>query len=124
MQKSFVALCLLFALSLSAQPKSYYLYVLKLVRKDAAKTGFTDAEKAIISEHAAYHAKLTKDGVEVVAGPTLDDDPIGIVVYSAATAEEAKSIMNADPAVVKGIMTATLHPFAFAFGTAKPTKSE
>jgi uncharacterized protein YciI len=106
------------------QKKSYFVYFLKLVRKDTMKTGFTDSEKGVMGEHAAYHARLTKEGTEVLAGPTVDDDPVGICVFSAASIDEAKSIAGNDPAVAKGLMTVTVYPFQFAFGTAAPPRTK
>lgn len=103
-----------------APQTNYYIYILKLTRPEILTKGPTDAEKTILSDHAAYHAKLTKDGIEIAAGPTLDDDPLGIAIFTAHSLDEAKAIMNADPAVAHGVMTATLHPWRFAFGTAKP----
>ena len=111
---------LLFLATAQAPVPHYYIYILKLARTDLVKTGPTAEERAILDEHGAYHAKLTKDGIEIAAGPTIEDDPFGIAIFTAASDDAAKAIMNADPAVSKGVMTATLHRWHFAFGTAKP----
>ena len=122
MKKRLIVASLLVALatSMSGEPtKTYYVYFLKFARKNAIKTGFTEAEKAVLAEHSRYHARLAKEGTEIVGGPTLDADPTGIAIIKASSIEEAKEIMNADPTVAKRVMKATLHPFEFAYGVCK-----
>jgi uncharacterized protein YciI len=41
-------------------------------------------------------------------------DTIGIVLYRAATLNDATALANSDPAVVQGVMTATIHDFRLA----------
>jgi hypothetical protein len=45
------------------------------------------------------------------AGPSLDP-PFGIIVFEAATEEEARRLIDADPSVASGLKTPELHPFA------------
>jgi len=122
MKRLLIAL-LFVATAAQAADKSYYLSIVKFVRKDAMKTGFTEAEMRIMKAHRAYHASLTKEGVELVAGPTIEDDPLGIAIFSAASPEEAMAIMKRDPAVAAGIVTGTLHRFELAFGTAAAVRA-
>jgi uncharacterized protein YciI len=42
------------------------------------------------------------------------DSTFGLVVFAAASEDEARKFMETDPAVVAGVMTATLHPYALA----------
>jgi uncharacterized protein YciI len=51
-----------------------------------------------------------------MAGRTLDetDARFGIVVFEAASEEEARAFMRGDPAIEAGIMVGTLHPFGIA----------
>jgi hypothetical protein len=49
-------------------------------------------------------------GRAILAGPCLDQT-FGIVIVRAHSLEEARSLMQADPAVRNGIMSAELHPF-------------
>ena len=51
----------------------------------------------------------------ILAGRTQEAAAIGIVIFRTSSDEEAMAIMNGDPAVANGIMTATLHPYKVAF---------
>jgi uncharacterized protein YciI len=46
-------------------------------------------------------------------GRTLntDENTMGLTIFRAESEDAARQIMNRDPAVKKGVMTATLHPF-------------
>lgn len=43
-----------------------------------------------------------------------NDENFGIVIFEADALEKALSIVEGDPAIVKGLMTAQLHPFNVA----------
>jgi uncharacterized protein len=90
-----------------------FLYKLQLVRGDMLRTGPTDAEKAVAAEHFAYLQKLNTQGVIILVGRTLntDDTTMGLAVFRAESEDAARQIMNNDPAVTRGLMTATLYPF-------------
>lgn len=51
-----------------------------------------------------------------MAGKTdgLDEKTFGIVIFEADSEEEAKLIMESDPAVAEGIMNAELFPYRVA----------
>jgi uncharacterized protein YciI len=63
-----------------------------------------------MSEHFQYLKALLHDGTLVMAGPALDA-AFGLVVYEAEDEEEARGIMEGDPSVAAGVMSATLHPY-------------
>jgi uncharacterized protein YciI len=90
-----------------------FLYKLQLVRGDMLRTGPTDAEKAVTAEHFAYLQGLTAQGAIILVGRTLttDETTMGLAVFRAESEDAARQIMNNDPAVTKGLMTATLYPF-------------
>lgn len=90
-----------------------FLYKLQLVRKDLLRAGPTDAEQAIVAEHFAYLQNLDAQGVIILVGRTLntDENAMGLAVFRAESEDAARRIMNDDPAVRKGLMTATLYPF-------------
>src|SRR5438034_4507132 len=106
---------LLFASQLQAADKKEYLYMLKAVRPEMLTVGPTEREAAVLKEHAAHLEQLVRDGVLIIGGPTQERDPIGIAIFRASSDEEAKAIMNSDPAVAKGVMSGTLHPYKVAF---------
>jgi uncharacterized protein YciI len=90
-----------------------FLYRLELVRKDMLRTGPTDREQAVVAEHFAYLQDLNVQGVIIFVGRTLstDENAMGLAVFRAESEDAARQIMNSDPAVAKGVMTATLYPF-------------
>jgi uncharacterized protein len=90
-----------------------YMYRVQPTRAAMLTKGPTTAEKAAISEHFERLAKLTKEGVVILAGRTLNTDKssFGIIIFRADSEEAAREIMNGDPAVKKGVMRATLFPF-------------
>ena len=83
----------------SAEPtKTYYVYFLKLARKDAIKTGFTEAEKMVLAEHSKYHARLAKEGVEIVGGHlTLGADEPALSASCTGLATRPLLARNARP---------------------------
>jgi uncharacterized protein YciI len=90
-----------------------FLYRLQLVRGDMLRTGPTDSEQAVVAEHSAYLRNLNAQGVIILVGRTLntDENAMGLTVFRAESEDAAREIMNGDPAVKKGVMTATLYPF-------------
>jgi uncharacterized protein YciI len=85
-------------------------------RREMLTEGTTPEEAEIIGEHFTYLEHLTREGIAVLIGHTLttDQDTMGIVIYKAGSDEEARTLMNADPAVSKGMMSAKLYPFRIA----------
>ena len=90
-----------------------FLYRLQLVRGDMLRTGPTDSEQAVVAEHFAYLQNLSAHGVIILVGRTLttDENTMGLTIFRAESEEAARQIVNSDPAVKKGLMTATLYPF-------------
>jgi uncharacterized protein YciI len=90
-----------------------FLYRLQLVRGDMLRTGPTAAEQAVVAEHFGYLQNLTAQGVIILVGRTLttDENTMGLTIFRAESEDAARQIMDGDPAVKKGLMTATLYPF-------------
>lgn len=65
---------------------------------------------------------LTRRGVVVLGGRTLDSDPssFGIVIFRAGSQAAAEGIMRGDPAVSAGIFRAELFPHSVALMEGKP----
>ena len=93
-----------------------FLYRLRLVRPGMLGDGGTRDEQATVADHFAYLQKLHGEGVVRFAGRTTTDDErtFGIVVLDAEGDAAAKQVMNEDPAVLRGLMRATLYPFRTA----------
>jgi uncharacterized protein YciI len=77
----------------------------------------TVEEDEIIDQHFAYMEELTEKGVVVLVGRTLntDETSFGMTIFEAEDAAAARQIMEDDPAVKSGMMTATLYPFRTSF---------
>lgn len=96
--------------------REQFIYIIKPSRLEMLVDGGTAEEAAIIGQHFNYLQNLTEEGTAVIVGRTLTTGPesIGIVIFYAQNEDEAKAIMDADPAVAMGVMKATLHPFRIA----------
>jgi uncharacterized protein YciI len=55
-------------------------------------------------------------GTLVLGGPFLDDAG-GLIVVRAEDADEARTLLQADPAVQEGVMVAEAHPWKLMAGT-------
>lgn len=90
-----------------------FLCKLQLIRGDMLRTGPTAEEQTVVAEHFAYLQDLTAKGRIILVGRTLttDADTMGLSIFYADSEDEARRIMNEDPAVKKGVMTGTLYPF-------------
>jgi uncharacterized protein YciI len=65
-----------------------------------------------MSEHGKYVVSLLESGKAVIAGPFSDDgDVIGVYILRAANAEEAKTLVDNDPAVKGGHLVAEIIPW-------------
>jgi uncharacterized protein YciI len=93
-----------------------YLYRIQPNRLEMVTHGPTDEEASILSEHFNYLKSLTKQGVVLVFGRTQNNDTstFGITIFRAESEDAARSIMNNDPAVKKGLMRAELFPYKVA----------
>lgn len=72
--------------------------------------GTTPAEDAVLSRHYEHLRRQTEAGVVMLAGPCLDQS-FGIIVFTAASLQDAEAFVNRDPAVQANVMSAELHPF-------------
>lgn len=86
-----------------------WVYVIRAAREGFAERP-TDKEMAVMGDHFAYLKGLLDDGTLVMAGPALDAS-FGIAVFEAEDETTARSIMNHDPSVARGVMNASLHPY-------------
>ena len=78
--------------------------------------GATPAEERVIAAHFDYLQDLTTKGVVLHAGRTLNTDPssFGIVIFEADSEEQARGIVNGDPAVKEEVFRAELYPYRIA----------
>ena len=93
-----------------------FLYVLRLVPRLHAQDAWTAADNAAVADHFRRLEAGVEAGTLILAGRTTEplDRTFGIVIFEAADEESAREFMNSDPAVVAGVMAATLHPYSVA----------
>lgn len=89
--------------------KQYFFVMLKV----GPKRDQDSATTAKIQEgHIAHLTKMYNEGKMDLAGPMLDKwETKGICVYNVATIEEAKALVDQDPAIVSGRLIAEIHPW-------------
>lgn len=99
-----------------ADEKKQFIYVLKLIPPLLNKDNWTDREEKIVDKHFDRLQKLLEQGKLILDGKTagIDEKTFGIVILEVESDEEAKAIMENDPCVVEGIMTAELYPYKVA----------
>lgn len=90
-----------------------YIYRIQPTRPAMLVEGLTPEEEEIRTQHFAYLQHLTAQGVLILVGRTLttDQDTFGITIFRASSDEEARALMNNDPAVSQGLMHAKVFPF-------------
>ncbi|AEF54212.1 YCII-related protein [Marinomonas posidonica IVIA-Po-181] len=98
-----------------------YLYKIVPTRPEMLISGPTDNESVLLEQHYKYLHELTVQGIVRIAGRTLveDESTFGIVVFNAVSEDEARHLMNADPAVKQGVMHAELYPFRIALDASR-----
>jgi uncharacterized protein YciI len=98
------------------QDKPQFMYVLKPTRLGMLTEGSTPEERDTVSRHFAYFKDLTEKGVMILMGRTQnsDESTFGIAIFEAENEAAARQIMENDPAILGGVMTATLYPYKIA----------
>jgi uncharacterized protein len=93
-----------------------FLYKLNLIPSLLDQTNWTDEDNRLVSEHFKQLQELLKEDKLILAGRTTNMDPttFGIVILQVENEEKARSIMENDPTVKGGIMTAELYPYHVA----------
>lgn len=93
-----------------------FLYQIRPTRPEMLTQGPTPDETAAVERHFAYLKDLTERGIVLMAGRTLNSDAesFGICVFRAEDEAAARRIMEGDPAVAGGVMSAQLFPYRVA----------
>ena len=89
-----------------------YAYLLRPCRPSLPFDA-TPEEQTIIGAHFAYLKQHLAEGRIIFVG-RCEDGTFGIAVYDAESSPAAEAILQGDPAVQAGVMTATLYPFRVA----------
>ena len=103
---------------MQSSEKQQFSYLLQLKNEVLISDPYawTEKDANIVSTHFTYLQNLLQQGILLMAGRSLVENPnsFGIVVFEAESEEDACQIMENDPAVKQGFMTAELHPFRVA----------
>ena len=86
---------------------------LELYIVDSTPSGDAEAVKAALPDHLAYQREMEQKGRLVLAGPVSDltgeeMQGTGMIVYRAASMEEARALAEADPMHKAGARSFTL----------------
>ncbi len=82
---------------------NHYYAIIKPYRQDFI-TNPRENEDKIMQDHFFYLKSLMKQKKLFFAGPTLiPEDPFGVIILEAETAEEAKNLLKKDPSIKAGI---------------------
>ena len=88
---------------------STFIYLLRPKRPNLVYDA-TPEEESRLGEDFECLQRALVEGKLILAGPCVDGE-FGVVVFRAATEEEAEEFMLSDPAIRRGLMNAELHPF-------------
>lgn len=113
---SAVTFVLCLSATLMAQPKADHKLVqfqMAILKKgpswDAMKS---DQRNAILQQHLKNVLALLDSGKAIIAGPFGDNSEVaGLFIFRTESMAEAKSWVDADPAVKAGLMTSEMHPW-------------
>lgn len=98
------------------QALEQFVYVLQVAPQFQEKAAWTATEDAVIAQHFERLSLAAKSGQVILAGRTMEplDKTFGLVIFEAESESAAAEFMKNDPAVIAGLMTATLHRYAVA----------
>jgi uncharacterized protein YciI len=100
----------------AAQPRQLFLF---LYRPGPAWRAGVPMARQDLREHAAYHARLVREGRSAAAGGYAGEDG-GMAIVRAANRAEAEAILAADPAIRNGVFVAELRQWAPRFHNDAP----
>jgi uncharacterized protein YciI len=103
------------------KPKQF-IYVLRLVPRLYSDAAWTKEDDMAVSRHFVRFQHAIETGELILAGRTQEpgDKTFGIAIFEAKDEAAACKFMESDPAVVAGVMTAELRPFAVALQRKNP----
>ncbi len=93
-------------------------YLIKLVLNSQfhSNEAWTDKEFALAAGHFDHLKRLKAEGRLIIAGRTQEphEHTFGIMIFTADNDEQAQAVLDEDPAVIGGLMIASLHPYHVA----------
>ena len=102
----------LFSPTFAETPKLVQFHMALLKKGPKWETTAAAERSRILEQHLANVLSMLDSGKAVISGPMRDDtDLVGIFILRAQSAEEAKTWVDADPAVKSGLFAAEMHPW-------------
>jgi uncharacterized protein YciI len=100
----------------SSDQRPQFIYILRLVPRLHDEKAWSDVDQIAVSRHFAHLSAARDAGRLILAGRSSEpyDRTFGLVIFEAESEDAARTFMEADPAIVAGVMTATLHPYSVA----------
>jgi uncharacterized protein len=89
--------------------KLQFVYIIKPLKENFVQTA-TEEENRIMGVHFMHLKDLLEKGILIMAGPETTGK-FGLCVIETDSEDEARKIMESDPAVVNGVVTAELYPY-------------
>ncbi|MEP6793746.1 MAG: YciI family protein [Saprospiraceae bacterium] len=87
-------------------------YVLAFLRKGPNRDQDSMRTAQLMRKHLDNIKRMADEGKLTIAGPFEDDGDIrGIYIFNVSTIEEAKALMETDPAIQEGRLAMELHPW-------------
>jgi uncharacterized protein YciI len=99
-----------------AAPRQLYLF---LYRPGPALRAGVPMRRQDLRDHAAYHGRLPREGRSFAGGGYVGEDG-GLAIVRAATLEDARAMLAADPAIQSGVFVAELRQWAPRFHSEAP----
>lgn len=103
---------------MSPENKKHYCYRLSLRQDLRDFSSWTKEEEETVGVHFSYLKSLLESGKLIMAGRTVNipmtERDMGIAILETDSEEEARVIMENDPAIKGGIMTAEFFEFSLA----------
>lgn len=87
-----------------------FICLIRPTRPGFTIDSMTPEELAAMQAHGVYHQRLRAEKKLILSGPCLDG-AFGMALFEAESAEEARSIIENDPAVSSGITIPEWHPY-------------
>jgi len=97
-------------------PRQLFLF---LFRPGPAWRSGVPMREQDLRDHAAYHARLVREGRSVAGGGYIGEEG-GMAIVRAASLDEARAMLAADPAIRNGVFVAELRQWAPRFHSDAP----
>jgi len=95
-----------------------FLVLLRPTRPDFVQS-MTEEETRAVGQHLEHLKAAAAAGKVLVAGRSMTDNPVGVEIIEADSEEEARKLVEQDPAVKEGIMRPEILPFRVAVSALK-----